>query len=164
MNNFKLCDLEKGIRVFLSAFIIVITLGVSVGLVYVYSTTGINPGGTEEQYAGSEPGEFEIPEKYPKSFEGMLLTTHTHLIAFAVIFLLMGGLFQFNSIISGNWKNILIIEPFVATLTTFGSLWGIRYGYPVFSYVTILSGCMMYLSFFILVLILLYDLIVKKTT
>ena len=164
MNDFKLCALDRGIQVFLSAFIIVITLGVSVGLVYVYSTTGINPGGTEEQYAGSEPGEFEIPEKYPKSFEGMLLTTHTHLIAFSVIFFLLGGLFQFNSIISGTWKIFFIIEPFIAIVTTFGSLWGIRYVHPAFSYITIFSGCMMYLSFFILVLILLYDLIIKKNS
>jgi hypothetical protein len=90
------------------------------------------------------------------------LTTHTHIIAFALIFVLLGGLFYYNSIISATWKNVLMIEPLLATLVTFGSIWGIRFIHPAFSYLTILSGSLMYLSFYTMTTILLYDLIFKK--
>ena len=72
-------------------------------------------------------------------------------------------MFQFNSVITGIWKNILIIEPLIATITTFGALWGLRYFHPVFSYVVILSGILMYLSFILMVSVLLYDLLIKKS-
>ena len=63
MTDIKLCELNKKIRFFLSAFIIVLSMGVGVGIVYIYSTTGFNPVGTEEHFAGSDAGEFEILEK-----------------------------------------------------------------------------------------------------
>ena len=163
MTDIILCELNKKIRFFLSAFIIVLSMGVGVGIVYIFSTTGFNPAGTEEHFAGSDAGEFEILEKYPKSFEGMLLTTHTHLVSFSIIFLILGVMFQFNSVITGVWKNVLIIEPLIATITTFGALWGLRYFHPVFSYVVILSGILMYLSFILMVSVLLYDLLIKKS-
>ncbi len=162
MIDLQLNKLESGLRWFLAIFLVVLAVGVSVGLVYVCTTTDINPQGTVEHYAGSEAGEFDIPEKYPKSMDAMLLTTHTHIIAFAIIFVLLGGLFHFNSVIRGTWKNVLMIEPLLATLVTFGSLWGVRFCHPSFAYLTIISGCLMYLSFYIMIVILIYDLICKK--
>ncbi|HIC38544.1 MAG TPA: hypothetical protein EYO79_03625 [Candidatus Marinimicrobia bacterium] len=163
MNEFKLNQLDVGLRWFLAIFLFVLAMGVTVGLVYVSTTTDINPQGTVEHYAGSKvDDDFDIPEKYPKSVDAMLLTTHTHIIAFALIFVLLGGLFYYNSIISATWKNVLMIEPLLATLVTFGSIWGIRFIHPAFSYLTILSGSLMYLSFYTMTTILLYDLIFKK--
>ncbi len=161
MTDIQLHKLEKGLRCFLAIFLIVLSVGVSLGLIYVCTTTQINPHGTIEHYAGSKTDEFDIPEKYPKSFETMLLTTHTHIISFAVIFILLGGLFYYNSVIRGTWKFVIIIEPLIATLVTFGSLWGIRYCHSAFAYLTILSGTLMYLSFYIMSAILIYDLIIK---
>lgn len=162
MNKIQLNTLDRGRRWFLSIFLLVLSIGVSVGLVYVCTTTQINTNGTVEHYAGSDTDEFDIPEKYPKSFEAMLLTTHTHIISFGVIFLLLGALFHYNSVISGTWKMVIMIEPLVATLVTFGSIWGIRYCDPSFAFLTILSGTLMYISFYVMTVVLLYDLLFKK--
>ncbi len=161
MTEIQLHKLDRGLRWFLSAFLLVLSIGVSVGLVYVCTTTEINPQGTVEHYAGSDTDEFDIPEKYPKSLEAMLLMTHTHIISFAIIFVLLGALFHFNSMVTGKWKTVIMIEPLIATLVTFGSIWGIRYYHPSFAYLTILSGTLMYLSFYLMTAILLYDLIIK---
>lgn len=162
MNDLQLNQLNSGLRCFLAIFLLVLAIGVSIGLIYVCTTTNINPSGTVEHYAGSETDEIDIPEKYPKSLEAMLLTTHTHVIAFAVIFLLMGWLFYYNSIIRGKWKYVFMIEPLIATLVTFGSIWGIRFCSSSFVFLTILSGILMYLSFYVMTAILLYDLTLKK--
>jgi|TARA_B110001454_G_scaffold218955_1_gene248799 hypothetical protein len=162
MENIKLNKLERGVRYLIAAFLIVLTIGVTVGIVYVYTTAGIKAQTMADHYYGSSAEDFDIPEKYPKTFEGMLLTTHTHVISFSIIFFLIGTIFHFNSIISGTWKYILTMEPFFATVITFSSLWGIRYIHQGFSYITIFSGVLMYLSFYFLVLVLLYDLILRK--
>ena len=36
--------------------------------------------------------ELEIPEKFPKTINDLLLTTHSHVISFAIIFIILGGL------------------------------------------------------------------------
>ena len=42
----------------------------------------------------------EIPEKFPKPLENMILTTHDHILTFAMISLLIGVVFYFSSIIT----------------------------------------------------------------
>ncbi len=162
MNNIKLHELDWDLRLLLAAFLVVLAMGVSVGLVYVCTTTSFTLQGTVEHYSGSETDGFDIPEKYPKSMAAMLLITHIHIIGFAVIFVILGGLFNYNLVIHGRWKCALMIEPFAATLVTFGSIWGIRFMHPWFAYITILSGVVMYLSFFLMTSILIYDLVIKK--
>ena len=75
----RLVDLPQKIKYFLVAFLVLMTIGVTVGLMYVWETTSMSPAGALEHYSGSvASGDLDIPEKYPKSVEGMLLTTHTH--------------------------------------------------------------------------------------
>jgi hypothetical protein len=138
------------------------TIGVSVGLYYVYETTEMTPRGTDEHYAGSPlVDEMDIPEKYPKEFESMLLTTHTHLISFAFIFFFLCGIFYLNSIVTGGWKTFFMVEPFVSVFGTFGSIWGVRYLSGTFSLSTMFFGLLTYVSFYIMVAIILYELLFK---
>ena len=165
MNNNlpRLFELPEKVRYFLSAFLMVMTIGVTVGLVYVNQTTGLSGKGTTEHYAGSAlEDDMDIPEKYPKEIEGMLLTTHTHLISFSFIFFFLGALFYMNSILTGGWKTFIMIEPFVSVLGTFGSIWGIRYLSPSFSMATMVFGILTYLTFYLMVSVCIYDLLLKK--
>ena len=156
-------QLSSNVRYFLLAFIVCLTIGVTVGLVYVWETTSMSPAGASEHYSGSVvSGDLDIPEKYPKSVEGMLLTTHTHVISFAMIFLVLGGIFSLNSLIKGPLKTFFIIEPFVTVLGTFSSIWGMRYLSSVYSYLSIIFGVMTYFTFYFMVGVVLYDLILKK--
>ena len=156
-------QLSSNVRYFLLAFIVCLTIGVTVGLVYVWKTTSMSPAGASEHYSGSvASGDLDIPEKYPKSVESMLLTTHTHVISFAMIFLVLGGIFSLNSLIKGSLKTFVIIEPFITVLGTFGSIWGMKYLSSVYSYLSIIFGVMTYFTFYFMVGVVLYDLILKK--
>lgn len=151
------------LKLFVAVFVIIMTIGVTIGLVYVEFTTGMNPSGTAEHYQGSELGDdFDIPEKYPPSLENMLLTTHTHILSFSLIFFTLGGILYFSSLLGEGWKKFLMIEPLVSTFVTFGSLWGIRYIHSGFSFLTMFSGILMYASFYIMSAFILYDVLLKK--
>ena len=158
----KLFQLDKALKTFLATFIVVLTIGVSIGVIYLKFTTKMTSSGTVERYNGSNENEFEIAESYPKPISEMLTTTHSHVIIFAIIFVAIGFIFYFNSIINGFWKQFLIIEPLISTIITFSSIWGIRYIHKSFVYITIISAILMYVSFYIMSLITLYELIFKK--
>ncbi len=150
------------VKMLILAFSICLFVGVTVGLVYVYATESPTAAGTIEHYRGSDVAkDFDIPEKYPKSFKGMLLITHTHVIAFAIIFLILGQLWTMNSIIVGWWKSFFLVEPFVSVLITFLSLWGIRYVSDSFSYLSIVFGILTYGSFYFMVLIIMSEILIS---
>ena len=131
---------------------------------YVYYTTQISIDGTTEHYRGSTIDDnFSIPEKYPKPLSELLNTTHTHILSMTFIFVILGSIFYFNSILTGFVKTFLIIEPFISILTTFGGIWLVRYLHPGFSYLIIVSGLLMYVSFFIMVAVILYELAIKRS-
>ena len=150
----------KGLFVF---FVLSLMIGVSIGLIYVASTTSLTPDNTAEHYRGSQTNDdFDIPEKYAKTLSGMLLTTHTHVISFSIIFFLLGILFSMTSMIQGPWKMVLLIEPFASFLLTFLSIWGLRYVSTYFSMTTIFFGILTYVSFYLISSIILYELLIYK--
>ena len=141
-----------------------LTIGVGVGLYYIGYTTQYSPSGTSEHFAGSQVSDdFDIPDKYPKPFSELLNTTHTHVISMTFIFIITGGIFFFNSIITGLIKTFLIVEPFISIIVTFGGIWLVRFIHPGFSYLVILSGILMYLSFFIMASTIFYELSIKPS-
>ena len=151
------------VKLLIVAFTICLVVGVSIGLVYIYTTESTSAAGTIEHYRGSDvTGDFDIPDKYPKTFEGMLLTTHTHVIAFAIIFLILGLFWAMNSIVVGWWKLFFLVEPFVSVLITFLSLWGIRYVSDSFSYISMVFGILTYTSFYLMAWIILLDLLNRQ--
>ena len=159
----KLYQFPGIIKLILFMIIFNITCGVIVGLIYVSNTTHLSIIGTTEHFKGSViNNEFDIPEKYPKSLSDLLMTTHNHLISLTFIFLIIGCIFYFSSIFSENVKNILIIEPFISILTTFAGIWLISFGYPIFVYLVLPSGILMYICFFIMVGSILYELALKN--
>jgi hypothetical protein len=165
MENKKLCLLDKKLKQFLLAFIITLTFGVSIGLSYLYYTTKYLPSQAVERYNGSEVNEaedFDIPENYPKPVSELFITTHNHVLVFSFIFFFVGGIFYFNSIVNGRIKQFLIIEPFISTIISFSSLWGVRFLHPGFVYVMALSSSLIYISFFVMVSIIIYELKFKK--
>ena len=163
ISKIRLQQLPIKIKLLLFFTVLNLTFGVSIGLYYVANTTQLSPAGTTEHFSGSEiDAEFDIPEKYPKPVSELLITTHNHIISLTLIFLVIGGIFYFNSSITGGLKTILIAEPFVSILTTFGGIWLIRFVHPAFSYLVIISGILMYGCYFIMAGVLLYELGLKK--
>jgi hypothetical protein len=161
----KLYKLDRTLRHFLAAFISLLMIATLLGLAFVYQTTQFNQSGVVERYNGSSvelDDEMDVPESYPKSVIEMVLNTHNHLFGFSFIFLSLGMLFYFNSILSGFWKYILMVEPFLSVLLTFSSIWAVRFIHPDFVYVTLISAFFTYGSLFVMGTILLYELLFKK--
>ena len=162
--SIRLYEFPKKLRLLCLLTVINLTIGVSVGLYYVGYTTQFSSAGTSEHFAGSKiSAQFDIPDKYPKPISELLNTTHTHVISMTFIFLIIGGIFYFNSIITGSMKTILIIEPFISIIVTFGGIWLVRFIHPGFSYLVILSGILMYLSFIIMASTIFYELSIKSS-
>jgi len=162
MQSLKLKYLDSTAKTFLAFFLITIQLGILIGIGYIYYTTDLNPEGTIEHYNGSEIIENDIPEEFPKPLEGMILTTHAHVNSFAMISLIIGLIFYFNSIISNKFKLFLMIEPFISTIITFSSIWIMRYLNDSFVYLVMISSMLMYLCWSIMIIVSLYEIILKK--
>jgi len=164
--NIKLYQLESSLKKFLSAFVIVLSIGVIMGLAYLSQTTSYSTKKTIERFNGSQINiddeMVDIPDTYPKPVSEMLLSTHNHIIGFSLLFFAIGFIFYFNSVINGSWKLFLIIEPLVSTIVTFGSIWGMRFITKEFVYLAALSSTLIYLSFFTMSTVILYELIFKK--
>ena len=161
----RLYELPEKLKLLCFVTVLNLTIGVGIGLYYVGYTTQYSPSGTSEHFAGSKiNADFDIPDKYPKPFSELLNTTHTHVISMTFIFIITGGIFFFNSIITGSIKTFLIVEPFISIIVTFGGIWLVRFIHPGFSYLVILSGILMYLSFFIMAGTIFYELSIKPTT
>ena len=160
----RLYELPRKLKLLCFLTVFNITVGLVVGLYYVGYTTQYSPAGTSEHFAGSKiSDDFDIPDKYPKPFSELLNTTHTHVISMTFIFIITGGIFFLNSIITGSIKTFLIVEPFISIIVTFGGIWLVRFIHPGFSYLIILSGILMYLSFFIMASTIFYELSVKRS-
>ena len=163
LNNISLHQLPAKLKLLLLLMVVNLTVGVGIGLYYVANTTELTPAGTAEHFSGSEIDvEFAIPEKYPKPVSELLITTHNHILSLTLIFLVIGGIFYFNSTITGGLKTFLIAEPFISILTTFGGIWLIRFVHPAFVYLVIPSGILMYTCYFIMTGVLFYELGLKK--
>ena len=165
MREIYLHQLNKTLRLFLSAFLISLTVGVSLGLVFLFHTTSFNKDVTTEKLIEADnqiEEDFGIDESESKTDGELLMTTHNHIIGFSFIFFFVGGIFYFNSTINGFWKMFFLVEPILSTILSFGSLWGVRLLNESFIYVTIISSIIMYFSLYFMVSISLFELLLKQ--
>ena len=161
----QLADFSISQKRILIGYLCVLLIGVTVGLIYIWYNTSVSAQGTIEHYNGSIGSDQNIdfiPEKFPISIQAMLVNTHGHIISFAFIFLTVIWIFNSSSF-PNNWvKNLLIVEPFISIIITFGSMWGIRFMHEGFIIVLVISSVILYSSFFLMVLFSLKDLIFSK--
>lgn len=165
MKKVYLYQLNKEIKIFLSIFLIVLTIGVSFGLVFLFNTTSFSMNKVSERLIETKNNieeDFGIDESSTKSTGELLMTTHNHILGFSFIFFFIGIIFYLNSIITGFWKMFLIIEPLISTLVSFGSLWMIRFYGEGFIGLTIVSSVLIYTSFYVMVIISLFELNLKR--
>ena len=165
MKEIYLYQLSKQLKLFLTSFLIVLSIGVLVGLFFLYTTTVFDKEVTINRLnveSKTIEEDFGINEAPIKSDGELLTTTHNHVIGFSFIFFFVGGIFYFNSIVKGFWKMFLLIEPFFSIIVSFGSMWLVRYYVKDLILLTIISAVLIYLSYFIMVIISLYDLNFKK--
>lgn len=144
-------------KALLFCFVIALSFGFYTGLFFVRENTNNTFQGIEEQYLGNELDEEAVEMKFKKPLKEIITLVHNHVLSMSVVFFLIGAILLLTSI-SPLLKKILIIEPFVSLLLTFGGIWVMWSGVVWFKYVIMLSGMLMTLTFSVSVAIILYHL------
>lgn len=156
-----LASLPRHFRQIALWFVVVLGIGYTTGLVYVWHTTSLTPTGVTERYRGNQPPADAVPStdtsgaggseplasdlatddlKFEKSLAEMLNVTHTHMLAMASFLVPITCIFALASRPSSRTKSLLIIEPFVALVVSFGAMWLMRYVHPAFTYLLMASS------------------------
>jgi len=145
--DFVLRNLSKPQKRFLFSFLLCLTVGYFTGLSFVNHTESTTPKGIIENYNGNEESVEEIQTlKFKKGEREMLTIIHTHILSLSFVFILLGILVWATQ--APIWlKTFLSIEPFISVLTTFGGIYALWKGYSFFSYIVMISGMLMTLSY-----------------
>lgn len=159
MIDLKLNELNQNFKTLILSYLIVLGIGMTFGLGYIYLTSEMNPSGMMEQYLGNND---EWAPKLPKTAIDLVSNAHDHITMFSIIFLSIGLIFNQNSLIKGSWKKIIMIEPFFSIIITFIGFFILRYITNVFVYIIMLSSGLMYVCFYIMLFVCLYELIFIK--
>lgn len=150
----------KEIKLFIAAFVVVLSVGYFTGLLFIQNTETNSPDGIEENYLGNEDNEVTDIMKFKKGEREMLTIIHTHILSMSFIFFLLGGLLATTSI-NMKLKSFLMIEPFVSVLLTFGGIYLMWSGVFWFKYVVMISGILMTVSFTLGAIFIIRDLFKK---
>ena len=157
--NGLIFSFPKELKLFVAAFVVVLSIGFFTGLLFVNETTSANPNGIEEQYLGNELDEEATVMKFKKSEKEMLTLVHNHILSMSIIFFLVGLLLSTTKL-SRKLKTFLMVEPFISVVLTFGGIFMLWKGFLWMKYIVAFSGALMTLTFTVSILIILYQLFV----
>lgn len=157
----RIHQFPKEIKLFIATFVIVLSVGFYTGLLFVNQTEQMAPAGIQENYLGNEEKEDAEVMKFEKGSREMLTIVHTHILSMSFIFFLLGGILATTSI-NKKLKTFLMIEPFVSVIVTFGGIYLLWSGVHWFTYIIMISGMLMTLSFTIGVLIVFQQLLKRS--
>jgi len=145
-------------RNLLIAFVITLSFGYATGMYYLTLTSGTQTQTIEENYLGNEADESAEVMKFKKSEKEVISIIHSHVISFSLIFLSIGSLLLLTSYPT-PLKSILVIEPFISIILTFGGIWLLWKGVAWMKYVIIISGTLMNLAYGFMVTLVLIALL-----
>jgi len=144
-------------------FLIVLSVGYFTGIGFVKNTTEFSPEGTVENYLGNESNQKAEVMKFRKSDREILTIVHTHILSMSVIFFIL-AILVYGVSIPSKIKGVLLLEPLISVLVTFGGIYLIWLGFPEMSYVVMLSGSLMTVSFIVSVLLVFREILRKPVT
>ena len=155
-----LSTFPKEIKIFIGAFVMILSLGFYTGLLFVDQTSTTDPTGVEENYLGNEDDESAEVMKFKKGEREMLTIVHTHILSMSFIFFLLGGLVWMTRVSKG-FKLFLTVEPFLSVILTFGGIYFLWAGMLWMKYVVVFSGILMTVTFTASAILVLYELCLK---
>lgn len=157
----SISQFPKEVKGLIIAFIITLSIGFYAGIRFVDETSNSNPTGIEERYLGNENDEDAMVMKFKKSRGEVMTLVHNHILSLSVIFFLLGGIVATTGI-NKKLKALLMIEPFVSILCTFGGIYFMWTGILWMKYVIMISGILMTIAFTASVFFILKGLLIKK--
>lgn len=143
----SLAHVRPALKGLVTLFLMVMTIGFGTGLSFINYTTSGSAQGIVEQYNGNEDDEDAEEMKFKKSKHAMLNILHTHIISMSLVFFVL-ALLVYASPMPDRLKVFLIYEPLLSVLLTFGGIYFIWNGFPSFTYLVMLSGGLMTVSYF----------------
>lgn len=135
----------KEVKLLITAFVITLNIGFFTGINFVRITSTFDKNGIETNYLGNEKDEDAQIMQFKKSEREIITLVHNHVLSMSLIFFLLGGLLSLTSI-NRKMKNVLMFEPFVSIILTFGGIYILWIGVLWFKYIIMLSGIAMVLS------------------
>ena len=157
-----LSSFSKEIKIFIAAFVVILSIGFFTGLLFVSQTSTTSPDGIVENYNGNEDDEDAEVMKFKKSEREMLTIVHTHILSMSFVFFLLGALVWLTKLPT-KLKLFLTVEPFLSVVLTFGGIYFLWTGLLWMKYVVIFSGFLMTATFTISAILVLYQLTLKPT-
>ena len=129
--GFSLPRAARPTKVLLTAFTVVVSLAVAVGVAMYQVRTHLTPAGGAAYYGGThmDPG--------PSALE-LLDATHPHLFASAFLMFVLGHLFALTRA-SGRAKTRLALLGFAAVVLDAAAPWIVRFVWPPFAAVQVLN-------------------------
>jgi len=160
--NGSIQTFPSGIKVFIASFVLVLSVGFYTGLLFVNETSSSSPAGIEENYLGNEEDDDADVMKFKKSEREMLTIVHTHILSMSFIFFLLGVLVWLTKL-PKKLKLFLTVEPFLSIILTFGGIYFLWKGVLWMKYAVIFSGILMTATFTLSALLVLFQLLKRKT-
>jgi len=139
-------QLPKEVKLLIGVFVLVLSAGYYTGLAFVHETTENTPIGIEEQYLGNENDEEAAVMKFKKKKQAMITLIHNHTISLSVLFFMLSLLVSLTSY-NRTLKKIVMIEPFVSIVVSFGGIYFMWLGFTSLKYIVMISGVLMTMSF-----------------
>lgn len=130
-------------------------------MVYLQDTTSFEAQGIEENYLGNETDEEAEELRFKMSRKQVLNIIHSHVISYTLIFFMLASVMIFSSV-ALPWKRLLLLEPPVSILLTFGGLWLLWSGILWMKYVVMISGMALSIGFYTIIGLLTWDILKKK--
>ena len=155
-----LSNLSKDVKLLISTFLIVLTIGFLSGTKFLFYSNTTTPIGIEEHYNGNEFSDDQEVMKFKKSEKEILNIVHAHILSMSLIFLAF-GYFLTKTDISIPLKNFLIVEPFVSIVLTFGGIYMLWLEISWFTYVIMISGILLHICYFLAVFLIFKELYKK---
>ncbi len=154
-------EFPREIKMLILAFVLVLGVGYSIGLKFVFETTSLKSSEIETHYLGNENDENAEIMKFKKNEKQILTVIHNHIISMSIIFFLVSLILSTTSI-NKKLKYFLMIEPFISILLTFGGIYLLWIGILWFKYIIVLSGFLMTFCFISALFTIIYQILFSK--
>ncbi len=151
-----LSQFPKEVKLLITAFVLTLSIGFFTGINFVKITSTFQSNGIESNYLGNENDEEAEVMQFKKSEKEILTLIHNHILSMSIIFLLLGGILSLTSM-NKRLKTILMFEPFLSIVLTFGGIYILWSGVLWFKYIIMLSGMAMVLSFILSIFFILKE-------
>ena len=145
--KFHLQEAPLSLKVLFTAFLFLVSIGYTFGLLNIYNNTGFSYTGVVVHYRGSET-EKDVPKEF--AVAKLVQENHVHLFGLSMLFLLVGFIFSLTNL-PEIIKCFFVAAPFLGMLLDFTSFWLLVFASPFFAWLSILFGSLMAISFFLLI-------------